>query len=153
MATVHCTISKPQAEVFAALVNPETYPHWLVGARVIRSIDDAWPAIGAAFHHRVGLIGPVTVADRTVVVAIDAPNMLELEVMARPFGRGKVRFELAERAGDEGRETLLTFDEVPLGLLSPSRMVLNPIVTLRNEVSLGQLRDYLLTGKSHRGPA
>ncbi|NLA36428.1 MAG: SRPBCC family protein [Actinobacteria bacterium] len=149
---MQCTIPKPQAEVFAAVADPETYPHWLVGARDIRSVDEAWPAVGSAFHHRVGLIGPAKLADKTVVINVDAPNMLELEVKVRPLGRGRVKFELAERVGPHGVETLFTFDESPIGLLAPSHPLIAPVVTFRNGWSLRQLRDYLINGTSHRAP-
>ena len=59
---------------------------------------------------------------------------------ARPFGRGRVTFTL--QATSEGG-TLLTVDEVPIGLLAPLRPVLDPVTARRNEKSLADLADFL----------
>ena len=52
MVSVHRTIPQPVDAVFAAVVDPETYPHWLVGARDMRRVEDRWPEVGSRFHHR-----------------------------------------------------------------------------------------------------
>ena len=151
MAIVSRTIPLPPSTIFDALVDPTTYPHWLVGARDIRSVDDRWPEPGTAFHHRVGLIGPLKVADLSKVIEVDPPLLLSLEVRARPLGRGRATFSLRELAGAPGR-TEVTLDEVPLGALAPLRPVLDPITAHRNRRSLAQLEDLLLSGESHRAP-
>jgi uncharacterized protein YndB with AHSA1/START domain len=151
MAIVLHTIPCPIDDVFAALADPETYPHWLVGARDIRSVDDDWPAPGTAFHHRVGLVGPLTVADLTKVIDIDEPHRLSLEVRARPLGRGRATFTL-ETTGADGAATDVELDEVPIGRLAPTRPLVDPLTVLRNRKSLTQLADYLRTGRSHRAP-
>ena len=152
MATVRHTIHLPRSEVFAALVTPETYPHWLVGAREIRSVDDGWPAVGTAFHHRVGLVGPLKVADLSKVLAVEEPRLLSLEVRARPLGRGRATFELTEEPGPSGPSTVVVLDEVPIGLLAPTKPLADPLTAHRNRRSLRQLEDHLLTGRSHRAP-
>jgi len=151
MAIVSRTIPLPPSTIFDALVDPTTYPHWLVGARDIRSVDDRWPEPGTAFHHRVGLIGPLKVADLSKVIEVDPPLLLSLEVRARPLGRGRATFSLRELAGAPGR-TEVTLDEVPVGALAPLRPVLDPITAHRNRRSLAQLEDLLLSGESHRAP-
>src|SRR4051794_13070362 len=113
MTTVRRTMPFARDEVFRALVTPETYPHWLVGAQAIRSVDDGWPAVGTAFHHRVGLAGPVTIADLSRVLAIEEPSLLALEVRARPFGRGRATFRLEERPTAGRPSTQVELDEVP----------------------------------------
>ena len=145
MATVRRTIPRPQADVFAALITPETYPHWLVGCQDIRAVDAGWPAPGTAFHHRVGLFGPVTVADNTVVEEIAEPHCLKLEVRARPLGRGCVTFTL--EAADPG-ETVVTLEEEPIGLLAPAQPLIDPITARRNERSLTRLADYLAADRA-----
>lgn len=137
-------ITRPRAAVFDALVDPETYPHWLIGAQEIRATDPDWPAPGSAFHHRVGLGGPVTVADKTVSRAVTRPRRLELEARARPFGRARVRFELTEVDADT---TEVSLDEVPLGALSIARPLLAPLTRIRNRHSLDRLAAFL------QGPA
>lgn len=153
MAVVRRTIDLPVAEVFDALVTPETYPHWLVGAREIRAVDDGWPQPGRAFHHRVGLAGPITIADLSKVLEIDAPRLLSLEVRARPLGRGRATFRLrgVDRGGEQATEVEL--DEVPLGLLAHATPLLDPLTERRNQRSLEQLDDFLLAGRTHLAPS
>jgi uncharacterized protein YndB with AHSA1/START domain len=138
------------SEIFDCLVDPRTYPHWLVGARDIRAVDEQWPEPGAAFHHRVGLIGPLKIADSSEVVEIDQPRLLVLEVRARPLGRAMARFALAERA--RPTRTTVTFDEVLIGGLRHLSALLDPITARRNQLSLTQLEDFLINGQSHRAP-
>jgi uncharacterized protein YndB with AHSA1/START domain len=135
MAVVHQHVSAPPARVFDALCDPRTYPEWLVGAKEIRGIDAGWPAPGSRFHHRVGLFGPLTVADTTKVLEIDEPRLLVLEVRARPLGRGSVRFELHET----GEGTDLELDEQPIGALARLRALLDPMLVGRNTTSLHKL--------------
>ncbi|MEO6627929.1 MAG: SRPBCC family protein [Aquihabitans sp.] len=147
MATVHRTIAVPVPAVFAALTTPETYPHWLVGCRDIRSVDGDWPAVGSAFHHRVGLAGPLTVADNTRVLEKVDETILSLEVRVRPFGRGRATFTLA--AGIEPDTTVVELDEVPIGLLSATKPLAGPMISHRNNRSLSNLADYLERDESH----
>jgi hypothetical protein len=93
--------------VFDVLVEPRTFPDWLVGAQHIRATDDEWPAAGSAFHHRVG-VGPFNVEDSTHVISVDRPDELVLEAAIGPFGSARVRFLL-----DGSSPTTVTFEEVP----------------------------------------
>jgi len=140
MARTTITLSHPVDVVFATLTTPETYPCWLVGAQEIRAVDEGWPAPGTRFHHRVGLVGPLTVADSTKVLEVDEPERLVLEVRARPLGRGRVIFTLAPDGADG---TMLTLDEVPIGLLAPLQPVIDPVTARRNEQSLRNLAGLL----------
>ncbi len=144
MATVtrHALVARDVA--FDALVDPRTYPRWLVGARDIRAIDDDWPETGSRFHHRVGLVGPLTVADFTRCLEIERPSRLVLEVRVRPFGRGRVTFSLSE-AGERGGNpvTRVTMDEAPIGLLAAATPALDPLIESRNRASLNALVAYL----------
>jgi uncharacterized protein YndB with AHSA1/START domain len=146
MATVHRTIALSVPAVFTALTTPETHPHWLVGCRDIRSVDPDWPAVGSAFYHRVGLGGPVTVADNTKVLEQVEDTVLSLEVRARPFGRGRATFTLA--AGVEPDTTVVELDEVPIGLLSRTKPLADPLISRRNNRSLSNLAAYLERGES-----
>ena len=100
-------IDADRALVFDLIVEPRTFPHWLVGAQHIRATDDDWPATGTAFHHRVGL-GPLTIEDSTRVIAVDPPDELVLEAAIGPLGSARVRFRL-----DGSSPTTVTFEEVP----------------------------------------
>ena len=140
MTTVHRTIERSIEDVFAVLADPWTYPDWLVGAKEMRSVDAGWPAPSSSFHHRVGLAGPLTIADSSTSLAISAPTMLELEVRARPAGRARVTFHLATLTSNK---TEVAFSEEPLGLtrlLAPLAAVLS---IPRNARSLKHLEQFL----------
>ncbi len=138
-------IPAPAGAVFDALLDPETYPHWLVGAKEIRAVDDNWPEVGSRFHHRVGLGGPVTVADSTKVLAIDAPNLLSLEVRARPLGRGVATFTLTSNGPDPAPGCSVQIDEAPIGTLAPLHPLFAPFIKARNDKSLEQLAAFVRT--------
>lgn len=139
MTTIQVTISQRPHVVFGALVDPSTYPEWLVGAQEIRGIEPAWPAPGSSFRHRVGLVGPLSVADSTSARFIDPPFVLELEVRARPFGRGIVRFELS--AAEDG--TAVRFEEHAIGLPGFANPLIAPLVRRRNRRSMERLEALL----------
>ena len=152
MATVSRTIKVPLSDVFDALRTPETYPHWLVGCRAIRDVDDDWPAVGSAFHHRVGLVGPLTIADLSKVLEIDEPRRLSLEVRTRPLGRARARFTLTEEQSGASPATRVELDEVPIGLIAPTRPLVDPLIAKRNRASLANLAAYLERGESRDDP-
>lgn len=137
MATNALRMNAPPAVIFEILLDPTTYPDWVVGCQKIRQIDGDWPQPGSRFHHCVGA-GPVQVADSTMIVAVDAPHRLEMEVRLRPVGVGALEFRLTP--GDGG--TLVTMDEVPTG--GPFRMlhsvVQDRLISARNTESLRRLR-------------
>lgn len=146
MATVERTIGLPVHAVYAALTTPQTYPHWLVGCREIRAVDEGWPAVGSAFHHTIGLVGPLTVDDDTRVLDVADDALLSLEVRARPLGRGRATFTL--EAGIDADSTVVTLDEVPIGVLGPTKPLADPLISRRNERSLANLAGYLERGES-----
>ncbi|HSL59904.1 MAG TPA: SRPBCC family protein [Acidimicrobiales bacterium] len=125
----------PEA-VFDVLLDPRTYPSWLVGADEIRAVDDAWPQPGARFHHTVG-IWPVHIHDRTELVAIDRPRMLRLSVRATALVRATVTITVR---GDE-RSSIVCMEEEPAHRVIGRvvRPVLDPATHLRNHASLRRL--------------
>lgn len=136
---VRYALASPE-EVFATISDPRTYPRWLVGAREIRSVEADWPAPGSRFHHRVGVAGPLTVADNTEVKEVDPPRRLVLEARARPIGRASVTFRLSEDVRPDGRQvTRIEMEEAPIGLLGALRPVLQPLTDARNRASLNAL--------------
>lgn len=140
MTTVSRRFDRPIFEVFDAIADPRTYPEWLVGAQEMRSIDPTWPAPGSSFHHRVGLVGPLTLADRSTSCEVRAPELLALEVRARPLGRARVRFELTALGGPA---TVVAFSEVPIGPARVLTPVAAPLAVLRNRRSLDRLAELL----------
>lgn len=143
-------IDASPAAVFAVLVDPESYPKWLVGADRIRQVDPDWPTIGSKFHHVVGF-GPFKIADSTEVIDIDeGGGMLRLKVRARPFISA---FTTLRVVGDY-RRSVVTFEEEPairtIGNLV--RPVLDPTVHVRNHRSLRRLAA-VVEGAPGREPA
>lgn len=133
--TVHYIKATPD-EVFDVLKNPYSYAYWVVGAKRIRRVEDAWPAAGSAFHHTVGA-GPLTVKDKTRIVRIDEPRLLELEARAWPAGQARVTLDV-QPSGSGSRVEIV---EVPTA--GPARQLHNPVLDAaahaRNTVALRRL--------------
>ncbi len=144
MARVTRHVRASRDAVFDVLVRPETYPAWLAGCQEIRSVDASWPDQGSQFHHRVGLIGPITIPDSTAVLEIEPGRRLVLEVRARPLIRARAAFSLDDEPEEDGQPvTRITLDEVPVGPFAPLTPVLDPVIAGRNIVSLNALVAYL----------
>lgn len=125
------------AAAWAVLSDPRTYPRWLVGAVEILHVEEAWPAEGTSFRHRVGLAGPITTEDTTSVKALDDGRSLHLEARARPFGRAHVEIEVREH----GTGCQVAMREGLLPPLTPLTGITQPLVTARNRESLRRLAD------------
>jgi uncharacterized protein YndB with AHSA1/START domain len=140
MAFVGQEFNVPVADVWAVLVDPTTYPEWLIGARKIRAVDADWPAVDAAFHHRVGF-WPVLVDDKSIIREIRTEELLVLEVRATPLVRGRVRLCLSPTS--DGAGALLVMEEEPVYRLLGNllRPVLDPLTHVRNKRSLQKLAD------------
>lgn len=122
--------------LFAVLVDPDTYPRWLVGTKEIRIVSSDWPTPGSSFKHRVGF-GPISISDRTTVRDIESPNRLTLFVRARPVLEAVVQFDVT----NIGRSCLLTMTETPVGLYKIMAPLAGPLIRARNERSLRRLKD------------
>lgn len=137
MVTTRTTIDAPPSAVWATLLDPWTYEVWVRGAKQIRDVDPEWPAVGARFHHIVG-VGPVGTADVTRIVRLDPERLLELDAHAWPLGRNAVVLELVE---EDGR-TVVTMHETPTH--GPAAALDNPLqqaaLRLRNASSLQKLK-------------
>ena len=138
------------AEVFDILVDPATYPSWLVGASDMRDIDDDWPSVGSRFHHRVG-IRPLTIADSSEVLAIEPDRLLRLAVRARPLISAVVTFTVL----GQGERCVVSFEEEPgpraIGNLV--RPIFDPITHMRNHISLKRLDDVVASRTGDGNPA
>jgi uncharacterized protein YndB with AHSA1/START domain len=151
MSQVTRHVRAARREVFGALVRPETYPEWLVGCREIREVDESWPEPGSKFHHRVGLIGPMTIPDSTKVIDVEQDRLLSLEVRARPFIRARATFQLEDEPAEDGQPvTRITLEEEPLGPLVPLKPLLDPLLAGRNIASLNALVAFLNTPAASR---
>jgi len=128
------------ADAFAVLIEPTTYPRWLIGAKEIRHVDDGWPSPGSRFHHVVGA-GPVQIPDNTEVLAIEHGRLLVLKVKARPFVSAVATFTVV--GDDEGSRCVVSLQEEPAvrWIGNIVRPVMDPSIHVRNHRSLQRLAD------------
>jgi len=131
----------PTSDVWAVLADPASYAYWVVGSKLIRDAEPAFPAPGSKFHHTVGF-GPLTLNDHTKVLEAEPPVRLVLRAKGRPIGTAKVSLRLAPRDGGTEVEIM----ENPDG---PYRLLAyNPAVQLftklRNAESLMRLEELAL---------
>jgi uncharacterized protein YndB with AHSA1/START domain len=137
MTTVTRHTPAPPEAVWAVLADGTRYADWVVGAKRIRAVDEAWPAPGSRFHHAVG-VGPVDIRDSSVSDAVEPGRMLSLRVRAFPAGAARVRIVLRET--DDGG-TDIVMEEHPIEgiarrLDSP---LLRGALSIRNRESLRRL--------------
>jgi hypothetical protein len=143
VTTAEIDIDAPASTAHAVIIDPGTYPEWLVGAKRIRSVDEEWPAVGSSFHHAVGA-GPLTVHDRTTVLEHPDETTLLLEARIGPLGAARVRFLLSP-LGDEQHCHLAIEEEPaegPARLLwrTPARPLVAAALWGRNAASLDSLK-------------
>ena len=132
-------ISAAPERIFDVLDDAYAYPRWVVGTRRVRSVDPAWPAVGSQFHHAIGsALGELH--DSTEMLERDRPRYIVLEVRFRPTGKARVAIEIEIEHDSSG--CVVTLDESPIS--GPAawlpRLVVEPILTIRNALSLQRLR-------------
>jgi uncharacterized protein YndB with AHSA1/START domain len=142
-------IALSPADVYAVLIDPRTYPSWLIGAEEIRAVDPEWPAPGSRFHHRVRF-GPFTLADNTELIEARRDERIQLAVRARPFITAIVTFALV---GDD-RRCMVSFEEEPRVRLIGNlvRPVMDPVTHMRNHRSLKRLERVAIAHSAHPHP-
>jgi uncharacterized protein YndB with AHSA1/START domain len=138
MAITERRLPASHETVWAALIDAERYPLWLVGAKVVRVHDPTWPQPGSSFDHTVGA-GPIEVSDHTTVSGIQPGRTLDLIVRARPFIEADVRF----RVTPDGTGTKLSMNERPRGMFKLAGPLLAPLIKARNARSLERLENLL----------
>jgi uncharacterized protein YndB with AHSA1/START domain len=123
-------------QVFEVLIDPYSFPKWVVGAKRIRGVDPDWPRPGSAFHHASGAGGELTVKDKTELVTMNPPVSLVLQAYLRPLGIVRIRM-LLERGPQEGT-TLFTIRESPAPgtKMTKVKKMLDPALYLRNKKSV-----------------
>jgi hypothetical protein len=139
VAVVEQLIEAPPERIFAVLADGWTYSDWVVGSAHIRDVDANWPAPGSQIHHKSGP-WPVSLHDRTVVLACEEPTELVLQPHLWPLGAAQVHIWLSQ-VGD-GTTKVTMAEDVAAG---PVRWVRNKINDLalhwRNRESLRRLGD------------
>jgi len=130
-------VATPPETVFTVLDDPCAYPRWVVGTRRIRAVDRGWPEQGTRFHHAVGTTAG-EVKDSSKILERDPPRRMKLEVRFRPAGVAVVDIQV--RPDGEGSE--IAIEETPTDgpLARLPRVVTEPVLSLRNALSLWRLR-------------
>jgi len=101
-------------DVWEVLADPGEYGYWVVGSKVIRDADAAWPAPGSKFHHTIGA-GPFKLSDHTVSIEAERPHRLKIRAKGRPFGTASVTLEMTPKDGG----TVVSITENPDGVFRP----------------------------------
>lgn len=147
MAITERTFDASPEDVFDALLDAYQYPNWVVGAKGIRSVDDHWPEVGSAFHHKVGA-GAAEVRDKTEVLDLDAPHRIELRTFARPVGVARV--VITARRAEDGTIVAI-FEEPDEGTrMRKLARLLDPVIHVRNAEALRRLERVVRVLKSRR---
>ena len=133
----------PREAVWDVLIDPTTYPDWLIGAEDIRDVDDTWPTVGSRFHHRVG-VGWLSLPDHSEVMAIDHGRLLRLAVRARPFVSAVATFTLVSDV--TGTAVLLEEEPRVRSIGNLVRPFMDPSIHVRNHRSLRRLADLVEGG-------
>jgi uncharacterized protein YndB with AHSA1/START domain len=136
MSVNHVRIDAAPDDVFRILRTAERYADWIYGAKVIRDVDFAWPAVNAAFHHTVSM-GLLRCKDSTKILDIDPPNRLVLEARMRPFGVAHVIVTITPVV--DGVSVMMEEKVISGRFFRPKRW-LEPLLRLRNAISLRRLK-------------
>ena len=134
--------------VFDVLEDAYAYPRWVVGARRIRRVDAAWPAVGSKFHHALGTVAG-ELHDSSKVLEHDRPARMALEVRFRPTGVATVLIDVVA----EGSGSHVTIEESPkCGLVARlPKLLVDPLLRARNALSLQRLRHEVESDDRDRG--
>jgi hypothetical protein len=130
---------------FAMLCDPECYVTWVVGASRVRQVDADWPAVGSCFHHTLGR-WPFELHDVTEMRRCEAPDLIELQAMARPFFAARVMFRL--EALDDSRTRVTMTERLNGGLFMVSAHLGRPALSLRNRLALRRFADLVTHAQS-----
>ena len=120
---------------FAVLSDPRAYARFVVGTKLVRHFEPAFPEAGSGFHPTLG-VGPLVLRDTTRVVDVDSPRQLVLDAGMRLFAVNRTAFRLEPRGG------LTEVEEYPVA--GPAAKVwnraLDGILWLRNAELLRRLK-------------
>ncbi|MEU2062529.1 SRPBCC family protein [Streptomyces sp. NPDC013455] len=109
MAVRHRVIKADPAAVWEVLADGHRYAEWVVGTGASRPKQGQWPQKDASITYEIRL-GPLTLANETVVRHCREGSLLELEIIAGFLGTARFSIELREW----GEHCLVIADEHPL---------------------------------------
>jgi uncharacterized protein YndB with AHSA1/START domain len=139
-------ISATPDEVFDVLDDAHAYPRWVVGTRRIRNVDSDWPAPGSRFHHAVGNAA-AELHDSSKVLDRERPEHITLEVRFRPTGVARV--SIGVRSVARGSKLVLEEDPQSGPVAAVPRFLTEPLLWVRNAISLQRLR-HEVERRAHR---
>ncbi|QJT06109.1 SRPBCC family protein [Streptomyces asoensis] len=136
MAVRHQLVKASPQAVWDVLADGDRYAEWVVGTSSTREMTGEWPHVDAKIAYAVR-VGPVSLANETVVRRCEEPDVLELEARAGVLGTARIAFELRPW----GRHCLVILDEHPLqgvgGLLHNAGVEV--VTQIRHRALLGRL--------------
>lgn len=133
------TIDAPPEAVWATLADGNAFQDWVAGCKEVRYVEGAWPEVGSAIHHRVG-IGAATIDDTTTVEEVAPEKRLVLRARVRPAGVARVVLTLDP--APEGGTTVVMEEEMTDGpAAAVPDVVADPLLDLRNAESLRRLKN------------
>ena len=125
----------PPEAVWDVLADPGGYGYWVVGSKLIRDAEPAWPAPGSKFHHTIG-VGPLSSPTTRWRSRPSRPRRLQAARQGPP-GRHRDGDAGARAARDGG--TLVRMTENPDGVFAP--LALNPLVHVAHEAAQRRVAD------------
>ncbi|MFI5475869.1 SRPBCC family protein [Streptomyces cacaoi] len=136
MAVRHRLVKASPQTVWDVLADGDRYAEWVVGTSSTQEMTGEWPHVDAKIAYAVR-VGPVSLANETVVRRCEEPDVLELEARAGVLGTARIAFELRPW----GRHCLVILDEHPLqgvgGLLHNAGVEM--VTQIRHRALLGRL--------------
>ncbi|MFF1442252.1 SRPBCC family protein [Streptomyces sp. NPDC058295] len=136
MAVRHRLVKASPQTVWDVLADGDRYAEWVVGTSSTQEKTGEWPRVDAKIAYEIR-VGPVTLANETVVRRCREPDVLELEARAGVLGTARIAFELRPW----GPHCLVILDEHPLqgvgGLLHNAGVEV--VTQLRHRALLGRL--------------
>ncbi|WP_407561757.1 SRPBCC family protein [Streptomyces sp. 184] len=136
MARRHRLIKVVPAQVWTVLADGSRYAEWVVGTASSEPVRGRWPEVGAAIGYEVRL-GPLRLANETVVRRCVEGSVLEMEANAGALGTARIALEVHPW----GENTLVTVDEHPLrGMARTLHNVgVEALIQLRHRTMLARL--------------
>lgn len=133
---VSATSAASREAIWRLLADAGSFALWVAGTREIRDADALWPEAGATLYHRWGW-WPALVRDQTTVVAVRAPEWLEMRANVRPIAVVRAWVQLRELAG--GGTHVLLGEHIESGFATALPALARVVQRRRNRRSLHRL--------------
>jgi hypothetical protein len=150
MAVTERVLNAAAGDIYAVLADGWTYSDWVVGTAHIRAVDDRWPEVGSQLHHKAGP-WPLSIRDKSTVLACEPGRMLLTKVRIWPLGEGHVRITLTPVGSTRTRVTM--YEEFTAGPLRWIKAKIDDVLLhYRNVEALRRIEDLARVKQAVRGP-